>query len=151
MKSNPNKCLAKKTTLLSHVENMHYWKSAWRTCDHLTGWSLLLLASLWWLASVPDENTGTTQTRTRVRNLPCAQMAHILSPQLVSKAYPHANTQACASTHENGHTHKAWPLAKDHPYCPGPKCCIRHNCHRCMWPLKCEEKCTACLVEHSYG
>lgn len=85
-----------------HVENIYHCWSAWRTCDGLTGWSLLLFASLRWLASVPDEKTGTTQTRTWVWNLPCAQMAHIVSPQLVSNAYPHTN--AHARTHEHAHT-----------------------------------------------
>lgn len=127
-------------------------ENQWRTCGWLTGWSLLLFASLWWLASVPDENTGTTQTRTRVWNLPCAQMASILSPQLVSNTYPHANRRACARTHHHARAQiRFWPSAGDLPYCPRRERSMRHNCRRCMRPLKCESKCTARLTEHSYG
>lgn len=86
------------------MEAIYYWKPEQWTCYWLTGWSLLLFASLWRLANVPDENTGTTQTRTGVWNLLCAQMAHVLSPQLVSKTYPHTNTDAGARTHDRAHS-----------------------------------------------
>lgn len=89
--NNNNKKKQRNTTEESSSQSTPF-RQKWEACiiKNQAGGNRLAPA-LWWLASVPNGNTSRSQTWTGVWNLLRAQMACILSPQLVRNTYQHTD------------------------------------------------------------
>lgn len=137
----------------------------------LTGWSLLLFASLWWLASAPPNhhhhlslprweywhNSNTKHECEISRVHRWRAFCHHSLLVIHTHTHTRKHTRACASM--SMHTHRfrrndptpSLNLVKRPPHIVRAKCCMRHKCGLSVWPLMCESKCSVWLVRHSYA